>query len=56
MENPQPSNTKRILIVDDSPKARVLIESILRGQGYSELTNEAPPQTDQHVTCGSPEL
>jgi diguanylate cyclase (GGDEF)-like protein len=39
MENLKPSNTKRILIVDDSPKARVLIESILRGQGYSDLTS-----------------
>jgi len=39
MENLKPSNTKRILIVDDSPKARVLIESLLRGQGYSDLTS-----------------
>lgn len=39
MENGQPSSTQRILIVDDSPRARVLMESILRGQGYSELTS-----------------
>lgn len=39
MENGQPSRTQRILIVDDSPKARILMESILRGQGYSDLTS-----------------
>jgi len=39
MGNPQPSSIQRILIVDDSPKARLLMESILRGQGYSDLTS-----------------
>jgi diguanylate cyclase (GGDEF)-like protein len=39
MENEQPSNRQRILIVDDSPKARLLMETLLRGQGYSDLTS-----------------
>jgi PleD family two-component response regulator len=39
VENRQPTSMQRILIVDDSPKARVLIESILRGQGYCDLTS-----------------
>jgi diguanylate cyclase (GGDEF)-like protein len=39
MENQQPRSTQRILIVDDSPKARLLMETILRGQGYSNLTS-----------------
>src|SRR5579863_266491 len=39
MENEQPSGTQRILIVDDSPKARLLMETMLRGQGYSDLTS-----------------
>lgn len=38
MEELAPSTT-RILIVDDSPKARLLVESILRGEGYSHLTS-----------------
>jgi len=32
-------NGPRILIVDDSPKAHLLIESMLRAQGYSDLTS-----------------
>jgi diguanylate cyclase (GGDEF)-like protein len=39
MENRQPSRMQRILIVDDSPKARLLMESILRGQGHVDLTS-----------------
>jgi diguanylate cyclase (GGDEF)-like protein len=38
MEKAQPAAT-RILIVDDSANARLLIESMLRAQGYSELTS-----------------
>ena len=39
MENQQPSRTQRILIVDDSPRARLLMETMLRGQGYGDLTS-----------------
>jgi CheY-like chemotaxis protein len=39
MESRQPPNAQRILIVDDSSKARLLVESILRGQGYQQLTS-----------------
>jgi diguanylate cyclase (GGDEF)-like protein len=39
VENRLASNMQRILIVDDSPKARLLIETMLRGQGYSDLTS-----------------
>ena len=38
MESQHPPNAQRILIVDDSSKARLLVESILRGQGYEKLT------------------
>jgi diguanylate cyclase (GGDEF)-like protein len=39
MENQQPPTRQRILIVDDSPKARLLMETMLRGQRYSDLTS-----------------
>ena len=35
----QAPTRQRILIVDDSPKARLLMETMLRGQGYSDLTS-----------------
>ncbi|MBZ5592934.1 MAG: diguanylate cyclase [Acidobacteriia bacterium] len=39
MENGEKASVHRILIVDDSPKARLLIESMLRIQGYNDLTS-----------------
>jgi len=38
MESRQPATPPRILIVDDSPKAHLLMEAMLRTHGYSDLT------------------
>jgi len=39
MDCPDCGSTQRILIVDDSPRARLLVETVLRSQGYSCLTS-----------------
>ena len=39
MGNPETAIGQRILIVDDSPKARLLIETALHAQGYQALTS-----------------
>lgn len=39
MDRPGSANTQRILIVDDSARARLLIETALRAQGHSHFTS-----------------
>ena len=39
MDRPDSASTQRILIVDDSVRARLLVETALRAQGYSSLTS-----------------
>ena len=39
MENRQPASSAHILIVDDSPRAHLLIETMLKAQGYTDLTS-----------------
>jgi diguanylate cyclase (GGDEF)-like protein len=39
MDRPHSASTQRILIVDDSPRARLLVEAALRAQGHDGLTS-----------------
>lgn len=45
MESPGSANARHILIVDDSPRARLLVETALRAQGYIHLTSVESGQT-----------
>ena len=39
MEQQPSADAQRILIVDDSLRARLLVETLLRAQGYKDLTS-----------------
>jgi len=55
MERQESADAQRILIVDDSLKARMLIETMLRAQGYKDLTSvDSARQAFLALSAGEP--